>query len=212
MPEPLLYSSSRIPSRNLSRFHIVNGMSKELTKKTKQSIYTLAGLNRSDTGRGVTDGYLCAGKGIAFRNAFPQAWMRPLHQQSDCRSRQRSRACDDCYKAAPPIRVPLPTLPGQNFAPCSPGCSPPNGLMRWIVRWRRWFCFLLNFVRLARPDCEHCNQYVECWGTDMRKRLDELRRLASLTFFSPEKSKAGSGICSGPGLERIKLGKSNCQF
>src|SRR5437588_12862114 len=126
MPEPLLYSSSRIPSRNLSRFHIVNGMSKELTKKTKQSIYTLAGLNRSDTGRGVTDGYLCAGKGIAFRNAFPQAWMRPLHQQSDCRSRQRSRACDDCYKAAPPIRVPLPTLPGQNCAPCSPGCSPPE--------------------------------------------------------------------------------------
>ena len=47
--------------------------------------------------------------------------------------------------------------------------------MRWIVRWRRWFCFLLNFVRLARPDCEHCNEYVKCWGTDVRKRLDELR-------------------------------------
>jgi len=30
MPEPLLYSSSRIPSTNLSRFHIVNGMSKAI--------------------------------------------------------------------------------------------------------------------------------------------------------------------------------------
>lgn len=64
---------------------------------------------------------------------------------------------------------------GKIVRPVRQAAPPPNGLMRWIVRWRRWFCFLLNFVRLARPDCEHCNEYVKCWGTDMRKRLDELR-------------------------------------
>jgi hypothetical protein len=34
-------------------------------------------------------------------------------------------------------------------------------------------CYLLSFLRIHRPDCEHCNARGTC-GDEMRKRLEEL--------------------------------------
>ena len=34
-------------------------------------------------------------------------------------------------------------------------------------------CYLLSFLRIHRPDCEHCNARETC-GNLMRKRLEEL--------------------------------------
>ena len=46
--------------------------------------------------------------------------------------------------------------------------------VRWVMKLRRLLCNALSFVRMHRPDCEHCNSVEECWGIDMRKRLQEL--------------------------------------
>jgi hypothetical protein len=43
------------------------------------------------------------------------------------------------------------------------------------MRWRRWLCGLLGILKMHRPDCEHCSAYTKCWGSDMRKRLEDLR-------------------------------------
>src|SRR5207302_5536587 len=169
MPEPLLYSSSRIPSTNLSRFHIVNGMSK--------AIYLYAGRLKQVRYRTGSYGWLplcregnriqkCVSAGVDAAFASAIRLQAPAEESRLCRLLQGSASHPGSTADAPGAKL------CALFARLLP---PPNGLMRWIVRWRRWFCFLLNFVRLARPDCEHCNEYVECWGTDMRKRLDELR-------------------------------------
>lgn len=41
---------------------------------------------------------------------------------------------------------------------------------------RPLLCSALSFLRIHPPDCEHCNTVQECWGTDMRKRLEELNK------------------------------------
>jgi hypothetical protein len=33
----------------------------------------------------------------------------------------------------------------------------------------------LEFARLHRADCERCGRFQDCWGDDIRKRLEELR-------------------------------------
>jgi len=36
-------------------------------------------------------------------------------------------------------------------------------------------CRALAVLRLREPVCDHCNALQECWGIDMRRRLEELR-------------------------------------
>jgi hypothetical protein len=41
---------------------------------------------------------------------------------------------------------------------------------------RRVLCKVLMLLRMHRQDCECCLQYDLCWGDDIRKRLEDLRR------------------------------------
>lgn len=43
------------------------------------------------------------------------------------------------------------------------------------MKWRRWYCAILSFLRIHSNDCEHCNLLPECWGNDVKKRLQDLR-------------------------------------
>lgn len=42
---------------------------------------------------------------------------------------------------------------------------------------RRWICTALEFAKLHRADCERCGRFEECWGEEVRKRLEELRQI-----------------------------------
>jgi len=37
-------------------------------------------------------------------------------------------------------------------------------------------CMALECARLHRADCEKCGRSQQCWGEEMRKRLEELRK------------------------------------
>lgn len=45
----------------------------------------------------------------------------------------------------------------------------------WFVKVRRWLCTALDYARLHRADCEECGRLQQCWGEDIRKRLEQLR-------------------------------------
>jgi hypothetical protein len=44
-----------------------------------------------------------------------------------------------------------------------------------FVKVRRWLCTALGFAKLHPVDCQRCGRFEECWGNDIRKRLEELR-------------------------------------
>ena len=41
---------------------------------------------------------------------------------------------------------------------------------------RHVLCKGLTVLRMHDPDCDHCYVLQECWGIDMRKRLEELSK------------------------------------
>jgi len=43
------------------------------------------------------------------------------------------------------------------------------------VKVRRWICTALALAKLHSADCNRCGEFEECWGDDIRKRLEELR-------------------------------------
>jgi hypothetical protein len=42
-----------------------------------------------------------------------------------------------------------------------------------VISLRRGFCSALTFVGLHSKDCGCCAALEECWGLDMRRRLEE---------------------------------------
>ena len=50
---------------------------------------------------------------------------------------------------------------------------------KWGVpmKWRLWLCTILAFMKVHRADCDRCGWAHECWGADIRNRLEELRRV-----------------------------------
>ena len=47
---------------------------------------------------------------------------------------------------------------------------------RWFVNFRLWLCYFLKVVGMHKPDCQKCARFEECWGDEIRKRLEELRQ------------------------------------
>lgn len=45
----------------------------------------------------------------------------------------------------------------------------------WFVKVRRWLCTALEYAGLHRADCEKCGRFQQCWGEEIRKRLEQLR-------------------------------------
>jgi hypothetical protein len=45
-----------------------------------------------------------------------------------------------------------------------------------IMSLRRLLCNVLAVLKMHHQDCDHCNALQECWGIDMRKRLEDLTR------------------------------------
>ena len=43
------------------------------------------------------------------------------------------------------------------------------------MRLKSLLCSGLFFLRIRVPDCEHCSNPQDCPGSDLRKRLEELR-------------------------------------
>ena len=42
------------------------------------------------------------------------------------------------------------------------------------MKIRNLFCHVLAILKLHKPDCNKCDAIQKCWGTDVRKRLEEL--------------------------------------
>ena len=42
------------------------------------------------------------------------------------------------------------------------------------MKLRRLICNVSSFLIMRRPNCDRCNALEDCWGIDMRKRLEEL--------------------------------------
>lgn len=63
---------------------------------------------------------------------------------------------------------------------------------RYLVLVKRSLCRLLIFLHLHSIDCERCSAFNECWGDDMRKRLEELR-LAQSSGGAPSQPSGDKG-------------------
>ena len=48
-----------------------------------------------------------------------------------------------------------------------------------MISLRRGLCSALTFVGLHSKDCGCCAALEECWGLDMRRRLEELNEQAN---------------------------------
>jgi len=47
-------------------------------------------------------------------------------------------------------------------------------LLRQLMNLRHLLCRVSAVLGIHEPVCDHCNVLQECWGIDMRKRLEEL--------------------------------------
>jgi len=56
------------------------------------------------------------------------------------------------------------------------------------MRLRRLVCIVLAVLKMHRQDCDHCSALQECWGIDMRKRLEELAKQEQ----APDDRRAGA--------------------
>jgi hypothetical protein len=73
-------------------------------------------------------------------------------------------------------------------------------------------CYLLSFLRIHRPDCEHCKAREKC-GVEMRERLEELNgRTQSYSLNNGDHaevvqvfdSKSGEGALPPISLEQLE--------
>jgi hypothetical protein len=53
------------------------------------------------------------------------------------------------------------------------------------VSIRLRLCNFLTAIKLHNPDCQKCAGFRECWGEEIRKRLEELRRQETVTINPP---------------------------
>lgn len=73
---------------------------------------------------------------------------------------------------------------------------------------RRLLCAALSLLKIHEPDCDHCDVLQECWGIDMRKRLEELRPQQQNTKLEPP----GLVSKSLPGADSILRIVSSTKF
>ena len=50
------------------------------------------------------------------------------------------------------------------------------GGVRRLVTLGERLCYVLTLLKMHRPDCERCHCLPECWGDQLRKRLQDLNQ------------------------------------
>jgi len=76
-------------------------------------------------------------------------------------------------------------------------------------------CRVLAVLRIREPVCDHCKALQECWGIDMRKRLEELspqEHEGKPWALSPSESKESWATAQAHGLDDcFESGQSETQ-